>query len=53
LQASQQLVDVALPRPDLTDEMRRLSSAACGMGDADRLFVHVQTDENGSSLWHG
>jgi thiol-disulfide isomerase/thioredoxin len=53
LHASRQLVHLARPRPDLAHERRRRDGSSCGAGDADRLLVHVQTDENGSTLGHG
>jgi len=52
-QPPHQLVDVALPGPDLPHEVRWLGRAPRGVGDADRLFVNVQTDKNRSRLWHG
>jgi len=53
LQPPHQLVQVVLERPDLTNEVRWLDRAAHGVGDADRLFVNIQTDEKRSRLGHG
>ena len=53
LQASQQLIEIRLARPDGADEHGRLGALPLGVRDRDRIFVDVQTHEQRSRLGHG
>ena len=50
LQPTDQFVEVCLPRPDRPDKHGRIGRLALGMGDGDRIFVNVETDEKRSRL---
>ncbi len=53
LEPPDQFVEVRLARADCADVHGRISALPLGVGDRDRIFVDVQTDEQGSRLAHG
>ena len=52
-ESSDHLVDVRLSGADRADEDRWSGAGAGGMGDRDRVFVDIHSDEKRSSLSHG
>jgi hypothetical protein len=53
LQATNQLVEVRLARPNLADEHRRIGPVSGRMRDGNRIFVHIQPDGERCRLRHG
>jgi len=53
LESADELVDVRLPGPDGSDEVRGIGPVGLGVGDADRVLVNVQSDEKCGRLLHG
>ena len=53
LQPPDQFVEVRLARADRAEKHRRVGALPLRMGDGDRIFMDVETDEKRSRLCHG
>ena len=53
LESAHQLGQVRLARADRADKHGRIGALPLGVGDRDRIFVDVETDEKRSRLCHG
>jgi hypothetical protein len=53
VQPADELVKVGLAGSDRTDEVGWVAATGHGVGDADGVLVHIQTDEQRGRLGHG